>query len=1481
MKKSHKRLSWMAASLVVILAAGQLAGQTSSPPQTVAPVGTFSTVSPPAPGQIFYIEERPREESLEIDAPLVSFTFEFSQSSPTQGVARVMMAPNLDLAGPELDVAIDGDLEVTLSDAFSRFPREKSAYKSVAPKQAFRTTGIRATTDNLVALDIPVTLSGARGVMSIGLRGGEGEGDAASLFFLREGGEIYVGVQGFLPLEEKALRDRLEREGADTEEIERQLRQLRNRPGDVEIKIQPPPEGREDPDPFNSITVNGLIQFTDINGATFPVQDADVEVYDVNGGAETLMSSGSTDSSGNYSITVAGVDTSGDGTGPDILVRVYPRGPLARVHQADGGDVYSMDSPVQNDVADDSTVTINITAGNDESTNPGQVAFEVYEANRYFGAFITSVNGTAPSQILVEYPRSAAGDGSSYSPGSNRMNLAISDGHDWDNIQHEYGHHVQNVFNLSNNPGGSHTLSQNSCVVRPTKDEGLRLAWGESWPTFYALIAQNEQNLAALGIPNLGDTSYTDTKPVGSDLVFDLETGTSGQTGEGTEAAIMRLFWDTYDNVDDGVDAGVSFSAQSLWDAATASNPEIVSVYWAQFIALFSEAQKFASGGTLTREGFGADLTNPASGTTYSGGAAPTFTWTPNLPCDSGGNGRYSVHFQHQGTGALLLATPFQSATSLTPSAAQLEQIFVAAGGNVLWSVLTRDLTAPQTGDYYSENRSVVDNFDVPDRDPVDIVLALDLSSSMNSPTPDGALPKIDVLQQAVELFINTWTVHSIADDHLGIVYFNSDVSSVAGTPPAPVLSDVAASAASFIVDVNSRSGSGCTAVGGALQEAFEQFDDPARPRFVLLFSDGMQNVNPFVGEDASGDLQIVDLPAGTTDFPFGGWFCTDTTASGLDGAAIAPDGELLADKDVTIHSIGVGVSGADFEDLIDRVSSETGGEHHFTSIPDAELDIFFTNDLVESLKQNTLQIVKTESGNLAPGSRHVIAVPVGPSAIELTLAISWKDQTATTPLAVTVTPPGASIPVMSNVLGQGHRVIHYDMPINPDGMNAQGAGEWRVELRSATQASLPYQFSALVDESCFKFDMVRPPGGLRAGDQVPIEVSLGIFNQPLLSSDSVQVRVSRPSANRGQLLANWLQGRKQTLGSAQLSLESLSRLRAVRPTGETTLLLENSPFVIHQLEAMAFMDPEFAAEARKRESFSVELSDRGSEGDRVAGDGIYSGLVPGATIPGNFQLELLYEGTNLCGPATRSEKSSFLVRLGAIDPDRSSIRITSVEPGVVDVSITPMDSFGNILGPGYGDQITIQYGGSQPVGNVTDGLDGSYTQRFSGVSGRPTVTAEVRGETVSFPPQVTAQPPRFALSLHAGVTQPLGDFNTVFDHGLLVEIDFEYRIRSRFSLTGVFGRYDFDPDYEIYGGTFYFRAYSSADGPRFYAEGGPGVYKPDFLDAALGLSLGAGVNFPLTPRLEGEVGVNYFHLFSQGQDIDFLGFKGGIRIPF
>ena len=140
----------------------------------------------------------------------------------------------------------------------------------------------------------------------------------------------------------------------------------------------------------------------------------------------------------------------------------------------------------------------------------------------------------------------------------------------------------------------------------------------------------------------------------------------------------------------------------------------------------------------------------------------------------------------------------------------------------------------------------------------------------------------------------------------------------------------------------------------------------------------------------------------------------------------------------------------------------------------------------------------------------------------------------------------------------------------------------------------VPYQFSAIVDEGCFKFDMIRPPGGLQAGDLMPVAIRLGIGNNPLLAEDNIRVSVSRPAQNRGQLLANWLKGRQESLGGKKLNATSIASLSSSVMAGGQVTLPENSPYIINQLEAIAFADPEFTAQVRAQEVFTMVLQDNG-----------------------------------------------------------------------------------------------------------------------------------------------------------------------------------------------------------------------------------------------------------------------------------------------
>lgn len=126
-----------------------------------------------------------------------------------------------------------------------------------------------------------------------------------------------------------------------------------------------------------------------------------------------------------------------------------------------------------------------------------------------------------------------------------------------------------------------------------------------------------------------------------------------------------------------------------------------------------------------------------------------------------------------------------------------------------------------------------------------------------------------------------------------------------------------------------------------------------------------------------------------------------------------------------------------------------------------------------------------------------------------------------------------------------------------------------------------------------------------------------------------------------------------------------------------------------------------------------------------------------------------------------------------------------------------------------------------------------------------------------------------------------MGDFDTFFDGDALFEVDLEYRIGPLWSVRGVAGRYSFDPSFDVDGLTFYARRYWPRSWGRFFGEFGPGYYDPDVLNQSLGVSVGFSADRPLTPRLRGELGADYFRIFNDGDDIEFVALKAGISYAF
>jgi subtilisin family serine protease len=724
------------------------------------------------------------------------------------------------------------------------------------------------------------------------------------------------------------------------------------------------------------------------------------------------------------------------------------------------------------------------------------------------------------------------------------------------------------------------------------------------------------------------------------------------------------------------------------------------------------------------------------------------------------------------------------------------------------------------------------------DREPVDVALVLDLSGSMLSPACSTCEPKLDVLKDAVELFVQLWTAVTVPEDRIGVNYFRTTVSEfMVGTD---VLVPVLPNADAIISDVRGQAAMNMTAMGGGLQTAINRLTDAARPRSVVLFTDGMQNVNPNV-------LKIYDAPIRSAfhleidDDP------DDADYSGVDPTV--PPTRLDADLGIKVNTIGVGATPS-FVNLLYGIASKTGGLFKQTTAPDDDLRRFFVEELIDVLRDYSPQLLAYRHGNLGAGPT-TETFTVNNSARRVILKLSWKRRGQ---LSFQVEKDSLDLTPFGEITdGAFYRIFAIDVPADIHGTTVNAGGDWHMRISGRGRSA--YEAAAIVDEPLLDYDFSLGREDYVVGDGLDLSVRVTLGRHPVTDAQ-VSARVLKPRHGLGTLLST------NPTPSATPEFQYENGVSAAQT--KLQLLLQDDDFY-HALQPA-----ERALPLRNN------------------GNGSYSATFSDTDVTGTYTVVFAVEGEQAdIGAYERTEKLSTMVRFGRAVLEASDLRQSLVEETGdgrrVLLQVRPVDLAGNYLGPDYGHEISVVVNGS-PVGDKPeDRLDGSYAiPLFVPLGVDPTVSVMVMNEPLFEGPLSeipSTKPARLTLSAHAGVTLPVGDFGDSFDPGFLAEVDIEYGFSPFVSVEGVFGGYTFDPDFEIYGGTLYVKGYLPRDGWRLYGAAGPGVYKPENIDAAFGVSLGAGLSKALTSTLEGEVGISYFHLFNEGADIDFVGVKAGVRL--
>ena len=373
-------------------------------------------------------------------------------------------------------------------------------------------------------------------------------------------------------------------------------------------------------------------------------------------------------------------------------------------------------------------------------------------------------------------------------------------------------------------------------------------------------------------------------------------------------------------------------------------------------------------------------------------------------------------------------------------------------------------------------------------------MLTLDFSASMALATgPDST--RASVLKEAVELFIRLWSAVSVPSDRIGVNYFRTNVEQFPSTGPA--LQPLSTGGDPLIINMrDQQQPRDSTAMGNGLQRAIEQLRDTAADatiRRVILFTDGMQNVNPMA--------RIVNNKL---------TFVNESGRPNSNVSATAPSSldPLLG---IAVDTIGIGASDLG---LLQDIAEKTGGRSKATTDIDM-LRQFFVEELINALKGFSPQLVAYRRGSIGSTgiSREGFAVEDGPSRVVLKL--SWKrgDSMGFSVRKddVDVTAAGRSID------GAFYKIFVIDLPAK-GGRPIKARGNWEVRIKG--KAATGYETAAIVDGGRITYDTLFNASQPKVGEPLELVVRTTANGRPLAASARVTATLMIPTSAVSDIIA-------------------------------------------------------------------------------------------------------------------------------------------------------------------------------------------------------------------------------------------------------------------------------------------------------------------------------------------------------------------------
>ncbi len=561
-------------------------------------------------------------------------------------------------------------------------------------------------------------------------------------------------------------------------------------------------------------------------------------------------------------------------------------------------------------------------------------------------------------------------------------------------------------------------------------------------------------------------------------------------------------------------------------------------------------------------------------------------------------------------------------------------------------------------------------------RDPIDLEMVMDVSGSMNWPLTGDS--KFEMMKRACRIIGNFLNTNGQIDDNMGLISFTDDVSEDQTLLPIKANWDIT----NGLKDkINALVTGTCTAMGAGLQTAFDTLppSTPTRKSFVILCTDGIQNINPLVKKVPAGHYEIIN----------GDDWCGDPSQ-----IVSEHPGDNIANYNIPVHTIGVGIT-ANYETLLQGIANQTGAFYQGTNDPETDLDFLYLIDLCNIMAGGSPSILYHNTSNLSVEEHKKAEIfYLNRSIRKITVILSWKKSQRSNFMFWLYSPDGTLLDLHNEMrLYENHCMATIYLPKRQNGESLEYLGGWRMIIRGEIiGTSADYHAFVIGEDTVIKHVVDFPKKLYEVGDLLPIRIIVLNKKKPVfIMPKEIVIETKYFRVPLPELLAQYKVSPFELLKKSKISTKKVPKnlliLKLKAMTSDPHFQKHLIPYTKH----LSLLRGDLECKIEKEEIFIPIALEQ---------PGLHS-----------FKIKVRYESPEN-GPICRTDMISLIVGPGKADPEQTKINFIETSTDKLKgkiINITPRNKKGQLLGPGYSYELKLQVGKKEFDIKIKDLLDGTY----------------------------------------------------------------------------------------------------------------------------------------------------------------------------